>query len=189
MTIGYLFGSIPMGYLVSKRKGVDIFKTGNGNPGTANIYSNLGRFYGYTVFTLDLIKGVLPVILMQYINTPTTILILVSISTMIGHWFPIFLKFKGGIGLATAIGTITGLTFIPCLISSLPTMFALYIFKKTHYAGLTFFVSILTFSIILKVNPYMICTTIFLGILVGINHRFRIKNKKDTDRTKTPQAV
>ena len=75
-------------------------------------------------------------------------LILVSLSTMNGHWFPIFLKFKGGIGLATAIGAIMGLALIPCVISSLPAILALYIFKKPHYSGLAFFASILIFSLI-----------------------------------------
>ena len=189
IVIGYFFGSIPTGYLVSKTKGVDIFKTGNCNPGTANIYSNLGRFYGYTVFTFDFLKGALPVILVQYIGSPTIILILVALSTMNGHWFPIFLKFKGGIGLATAIGAIFGLAVIPFLISSLPAVLALYFFKKTHYSGLAFFVSISTFAIIMQVNPYLICTTILIGLLVGVNHWFRIKNKKDTNRTKTPYAI
>ena len=128
--IGYFLGSIPTGYIVSKTKGIDIFRTGNGNPGTANIYSNLGRFYGYTVFTFDFLKGALPVILVQYIDSPTIILILVSLSTMNGHWFPIFLRFNGGIGLATATGAIFSLAVIPCLISSLPAILALYFFKK-----------------------------------------------------------
>ena len=189
IAIGYIFGSIPTGYLISKKQGVNIFKTGNGNPGTANIYSNVGRFYGHIVFTSDILKGVLPVILVQYIGVHTVILILVSLSTLCGHWFPIFLKFKGDIGLATAIGSILGLAFIPCLISSLPAISALYIFKKTHYSGLAFFVSILTFSIILQVNPYIICTIILVGLLVGINHWFRIKNPKDTYRTKTPYTI
>jgi len=187
--IGYFFGSIPIGHLVSKTKGIDIFKTGNGNPGTANIYSNLGKFYGYTVLIFDLLKGALPIFLVQYIDSPTIILILVSLSTMNGHWFPIFLKFKGGIGLATAIGTILGLAFIPCLISSLPAILALYVFRKTHYSGLAFFVSILTFSIILQINLYITCTIILIGLLVGVNHWFRIKNPKDTYRTKTPYTI
>ena len=187
--IGYFLGSIPTGYIVSKTKGIDIFRTGNGNPGTANIYSNLGRFYGYTVFTFGFLKGALPVILVQYIDSPTIIVILVSLSTMNGHWFPIFLRFKGGIGLSTAIGAIFGLAVIPCLISSLPAILALYFFKKTHYSGLAFFVSILTFSIILQVNPYLTCTIILIGLLVGVNHWFRIKNPKDTYRTKTPYTI
>jgi glycerol-3-phosphate acyltransferase PlsY len=99
------------------------------------------------------------------------------------------LKFKGGIELATAIGAIFGLAFIPCLISSLPAILALYIFIKTHYSGLAFFVSILTFSIILQVNPYITCTIILVGLLVGVNHWFRIKNAKDTYRTKTPYTI
>ena len=186
--IGYFFGSIPIGHLVSKTKGIDIFKTGNGNPGTANIYSNLGKFYGYTVLIFDLLKGALPIFLVQSIDSPTIILILVSLSTMNGHWFPIFLKFKGGIGLATAIGAIMGLALIPCVISSLPAILALYILKKPHYSGLAFFASILIFSLILQVNPYIICTTILIGLLVGVNHWFRIKTKK-TNRTKTPYAI
>ena len=107
---------------------------------------------------------------------------------MNGHWFPIFLKFKGGIGLATAIGAIMGLALIPCVISSLPAILALYIFKKPHYSGLAFFASILIFSLILQINPYIICTTILIGLLVGVNHWFRIKTKK-TNRTKTPYAI
>ena len=63
--LGYILGSIPMRYLVSRQKSIDIFETGNGNPGTANIYSSVGNFYGYVVFAADILKGALPVLLVQ----------------------------------------------------------------------------------------------------------------------------
>ena len=111
---GYLLGSIPWGYLISKAKRIDIRKVGSGNIGGTNVLRILGLKWAALVSILDVIKGVIPAYLA--IN-PTPIfgggvnflnwqIALVAISPILGHIFPGWLKFKGGKGVATTLGVL-----------------------------------------------------------------------------------
>jgi len=111
---GYLLGSIPWGYLISKAKRIDIRKVGSGNIGGTNVLRILGLKWAALVSILDVIKGVIPAYLA--IN-PTPIfgggvnflnwqIALVAISPILGHIFPVWLKFKGGKGVATTLGVL-----------------------------------------------------------------------------------
>ncbi len=105
----YLIGSIPFGYLISKVLNIDIRKFGSGNIGATNVYRTLGPVPGAIVFVLDLLKGTLPVYLaIQLVSNPWLI-ILVGIAAVIGHTYPIYLKFKGGRGAATGLGILLGI--------------------------------------------------------------------------------
>lgn len=111
--IGYLFGSIPWGYLISKAKGIDIRRVGSGNIGATNVARALGPKWGFFVLGLDFLKGVIPVYLAlnflvshQYINKGDWLISLVALSAVLGHIFPVWLGFRGGKGVATALGVI-----------------------------------------------------------------------------------
>jgi glycerol-3-phosphate acyltransferase PlsY len=102
----YLMGSIPFGYLIAKRRGVDIRTLGSGNIGGTNITRNLGFKWGLLVAFLDLLKGFLPAILARiFIPVPWQGLS-ISIMPIIGTIYPVFLGFKGGKGVAAAFGTL-----------------------------------------------------------------------------------
>lgn len=124
----YLIGSIPFGLLVSRAKGVDIRKKGSGNIGATNVGRVVGKPAGYLVFLLDLLKGMLPVVaagwyLFHYsrsysmprhpsgysMNTSAYVIwMAVAAACILGHVYPVFLKFRGGKGVATALGTLLG---------------------------------------------------------------------------------
>lgn len=105
--IGYTLGSIPTAYiLLQKVKGIDIRNQGSGNVGTMNSYevTNSKRI-GITVLIIDLFKGILSVIVVKFLFNDQFILSAISlVSAIFGHCFSIWLKFKGGRGLATAAG-------------------------------------------------------------------------------------
>lgn len=103
---GYLSGSIPFAYLITRRLGVDVFEIGTGNPGAANIFRMVGRKWGAIVFLTDFSKGALPVVLATIIQVEMLWVIASGSAAVLGHWFPIFLRFKGGAGLATGAGAI-----------------------------------------------------------------------------------
>ena len=103
---GYLSGSIPFAYLITRRLGVDVFEIGTGNPGAANIFRMVGRKWGAIVFLADFSKGALPVVLATIIQVEMAWVIASGSAAVLGHWFPIFLRFKGGAGLATGAGAI-----------------------------------------------------------------------------------
>lgn len=103
---GYLLGSIPPGYLLSKAKGIDIRKIGSGSIGATNVVRALGKKWGLLVLVLDLLKGAIPVYLAFKFLVFDWQIALVAIAPVLGHIFPVWLGFKGGKGVATTLGVI-----------------------------------------------------------------------------------
>ena len=113
--IGYLLGSLPFGYLVARAHGVDIFKVGSGNPGATNVKRTLGARAGNTVLVLDVVKGALAAAwpLVPLLNAPDPRLagVVGVIAAVLGHSFSVFTRFRGGKGVATALGIALALSW------------------------------------------------------------------------------
>lgn len=111
MLIGaaYLIGSIPTGLLLGKAYGIDVRKKGSGNIGATNLYRTVGRKVGIITLIGDCLKGLLPVLLVSYSALPAEYAAWVGLAAFCGHVFSAFLKFKGGKGVATALGVFLAL--------------------------------------------------------------------------------
>lgn len=110
--LSYLLGSIPNGLLVGRLRGIDIRQHGSGNIGATNVFRVLGKGLGILVFLLDAGKGLLAVRLAMGLaqhGSPELSGVIAAISCIIGHNFPVWLKFKGGKGIATSAGVLIGL--------------------------------------------------------------------------------
>ena len=109
--VAYLIGSIPFGLLAGKLKGVDIRKEGSGNIGTTNVFRVCGKALGIPVFILDVLKGLVPVLLGKHFfpSSDGLMPIFCGVAAILGHNFPVWLKFKGGKGIATSAGVLGGL--------------------------------------------------------------------------------
>lgn len=108
VALGYLAGSIPFGVLVTRWvRGIDVRKQGSGNIGATNVARVAGKKLGIAVLALDALKGALPVLLAMSLvpESPTTHAV-VGLAAFFGHVFPVWLKFKGGKGVATALGVL-----------------------------------------------------------------------------------
>ena len=106
LVAAYLIGSIPVGYLIAKARGIDIRTVGSGNVGGTNIRRNLGFLWGALVGILDLIKGLVPAFLARMVFPLPWQALSISLAPIIGHIWPAFLGFKGGKGVATTFGII-----------------------------------------------------------------------------------
>ena len=104
--LSYLVGGIPTGYLTVKRlKGIDIREYGSGNPGTANVYRVAGPLAGAITLLIDALKGYLPVIYANYYyQNQHAVMMLCGTAAIIGHDWTVFLRFRGGKGVATSAG-------------------------------------------------------------------------------------
>ena len=109
LTLAYIIGSIPVAVILTRAHGIDIFAVGTGNPGASNVFREVGRWQGATVFMLDIAKGIAPVYIARWIGTPDILLPIVAAATVIGVWFPVFLRFRGGAGLAAGVGGVMAL--------------------------------------------------------------------------------
>jgi glycerol-3-phosphate acyltransferase PlsY len=106
----YLLGSIPTGLLLGKACGIDVRKEGSGNIGATNLYRTVGRKVGVMTLVGDCLKGMLPVLAVKYSSLPIEYAAWVGLAAFCGHVFSVFLKFKGGKGVATALGVFLALS-------------------------------------------------------------------------------
>ncbi len=102
--IAYLLGSVPFGLVFSKAKGIDPRLHGSGNIGATNISRVLGKGWGITTLLCDTLKGYLPVLAAIRLELPSIIVALTGLAAVAGHCYSVFLTFKGGKGVATALG-------------------------------------------------------------------------------------
>ncbi len=139
---GYLIGSIPFAVIISKIKNINIRKRGSKNPGAANVAHTLGFKFGLIVGLLDILKSAIPVFIVnRFLNIPLYVFVLFSISFILGHNYSIFLKFKGGKGVSTAMGVIIALTPISYVIAM--AVLILFTIKKQVAPGMLVFFSLI----------------------------------------------
>jgi glycerol-3-phosphate acyltransferase PlsY len=116
--IGYLLGSIPFAYIIARLKmGVDIRDVGGGNVGALNTYRQIGPVYGIGVLAADIIKGIFAVLIARWLDVSLAWVCVAGFAAVVGHNWPVFIKFRGGKGAATVIGVLVALTPVQLLIA------------------------------------------------------------------------
>ncbi len=181
--ISYLIGSIPFGFILTKiflKK--DIREIGSGNIGATNALRTGNKLIGYSTLLLDVMKAILPVLYVK-INHPELIYI-ASLCAFLGHVFPIWLKFKGGKGVATYLGI---LFTINILLGFIFCVTWLLIFLISKYSSLSSLIGSLTIPVFIFFNDQM-SNALFFGImfiLIFYTHRENIKRLKNKEESKT----
>jgi len=104
VALAYLLGSIPFAWLVSRRHGVDVRTVGSGNAGASNVLRSVGVAAGMIVLILDVAKGILAVLIAQWMGVGRAMLVAAAVAAIVGHVYPLWLGFRGGEGVATAAG-------------------------------------------------------------------------------------
>ena len=182
-TICYLMGSIPFGLILTKiflKK--DIRKIGSGNIGATNALRTGNKFIGFTTLLLDITKAVTPVIFVK-LYFPNFIY-LASLCTFLGHVFPIWLKFKGGKGVATYVGILFAIDIYFGLVFGLVWIGTFMISKFSSLSSLVASVSIL-FYLLLDSKFDQIYFFLIMFILIFFTHRENIKRLKNKEETKS----
>ena len=189
----YLIGSISFAWLFAKLHSVDLRKVGSGNLGATNVSRALGKKWAYACFACDVLKGLIPTAAAKFIffengisSTHLSLQLAVGAAAIMGHVFPLYLKFKGGKGAATSLGVMLGLWpyyTIPGLIVFVIWAVAVLIWK---YISLASIIAAVIFPILLTVaiaiiNDWkfadlwpLIATAVLLGAMVVFLHRKNI---------------
>ena len=123
----YLLGSIPSGLLWGKAYGIDVRREGSGNIGATNLYRTVGRKVGVLTLVCDCLKGFVPVLLVKLSSLPADHAAWVGLAAFCGHVFSVFLRFKGGKGVATALGVFLALS--PWAVAIALAVFLILVFK------------------------------------------------------------
>jgi glycerol-3-phosphate acyltransferase PlsY len=179
----YLMGSIPFGFILTKlflKK--DIREIGSGNIGATNTLRTGNKLIGYTTLTLDIGKAIIPVIYVK-INFPELIYI-ASLCAFLGHVFPVWLKFKGGKGVATYVGILFSINILLGIVFVASWGVVFLIFRYSSLSSIIGSLSIPFYLIIIGQTN----SVIFFGImfiLIFFTHRENIKRLKNKEESKT----
>ena len=181
--ISYLMGSIPFGFILTKiflKK--DIRDIGSGNIGATNALRTGNKAIGYSTLILDILKAIVPVIYVKIFYQD--FLYIASLCAFLGHVFPIWLKFKGGKGVATYLGILFSINFYFGIIFMISWFIAFFISKFSSLSSLIGAASIPIYLLILTQFDQVIFFTIMF-VLIFFTHRENIKRLINKEETKT----
>jgi len=188
----YLVGSIPFGLLIAKAHGKDLRSIGSGNIGATNVARALGRKWAYICFALDVLKGLVPMLVTMFIAKPDSAVMLwlwlaVGCAAISGHIFPIYVKFKGGKGVATSFGVALGLWPYYTICASFAVAVWVVVVLIWRYVSLASIAASVMFPLVLvsaiilipgwnffSLWPLLIAATA-IPLMVIIRHRENIK--------------
>lgn len=167
---GYLIGSIPSAYIAGKvLKGLDIRKTGDGNIGAANAFREIGPMAGMMVMVADICKGVVAVVIAQHFSTQPVVF-LTGLAVVLGHIWPVYLRFKGGRGEATAAGVLVVLLPQAMLILLAIAMIPFIITRNTMILGTILFAPLWLAALLSGEPVALIGYSAVLPCVVGLTH-------------------
>ncbi len=181
--ISYLMGSIPFGLILTKvflKK--DIREIGSGNIGATNALRTGNKIIGYSTLILDVLKAVIPVLYVK-INFPDAVYIS-ALFAFIGHVFPVWLKFKGGKGVATYVGILFSLNIIFGLLFGICWLIIFFISKYSSLASLIGSLSVPVYILIFQ-GLENVFFYVIMFILIFFTHIENIKRLKNKEETKT----
>ncbi len=182
----YLSGAVPFAYIAGKAlKGIDIRDYGSGNVGATNVLRTLGKGPGIIVLLLDMAKGaaavtVVPWVFLMINGTDFPISnellrVICGVTAIVGHIWTIFLKFKGGKGVATTVGVFFGLTWISMLAAGVVFFIAVFLTRYISVGSILLGITLLVTNLLLKYsNEYIILSGAVL-VLIVFTHRSNIR--------------
>lgn len=180
--LAYFLGAIPFGYLITKWKsGEDIRKKGSGNIGATNVLRTQGAFYGIVTLFLDASKAAIAVLLARHFSDIAWVPTLAGGAAVIGHCYPIYIRFKGGKGAASGFGAFL---FIAPLVTIIACTSFIALMVSFGYVSIGSMVSSLVFVAVLwlfyflkkSYDLYTCMIATFLTLLLVYRHRSNIKN-------------
>ena len=184
---GYFIGSFPTGYLVGRVTGIDIRTQGSGNIGATNVLRTMGKKYGYAVFFGDALKGFAAVWFGVWIGRHSELNgrvvdwfgVVAALTSVLGHAFPIWLRFRGGKGVATSAGAMVGLAPVATLLALL---IWLAVFEATRYVSVASLAAVVALPVLIGVffklhlagSIPIFAVAVFLAVIVCWRHRSNI---------------
>jgi acyl phosphate:glycerol-3-phosphate acyltransferase len=196
----YLAGSLPIGLLIGRLRGVDLRRAGSGNIGATNAGRVLGKPWFFVVFALDFSKSFVPTLLARCYGggslKPDLLGLLCGIAAVVGHVFPVFLRFKGGKGVATAAGVFFALAWAPALCALLAWNL---VFRTTRFVSLASLAAAVVLPLAsfalprftsLAVDASVQWAALLVGLLIVARHKSNIGRllRGEEPRTGAPHS-
>lgn len=188
VTIGYFLGSVSFACIIAKKHGINILKAGSGNPGATNVKRVIGKKAGNICFALDFIKGCLasgfPLLPFLNAQEPNLLGLIGLAAAIFGHSFSIFLKFRGGKGVAVTMGGLAILLPAVFITGILTWLIVFYTTRYVSLASIAFGVSLPVTAIITYSAKSEIIFSLLLMLIILIRHRSNLKRLANGEETK-----
>jgi glycerol-3-phosphate acyltransferase PlsY len=174
LLLAYLLGSIPTGFLLGSFSGVDVRQAGSGNVGAANVARVVGKKQGLITLIADVAKGFLPILLSSRLGFDPTVTALAALAAFLGHLYPVFLRFQGGKGVATALGIFLGITPMASVILVLLFALVVSISRRVSLASIAAAgaAPILLWS--LSYPPLLVVLGLIIALMIIFRHKENI---------------
>lgn len=175
IVISYLLGSVSFSIVIAKWvKGIDIRQHGSGNAGATNTLRVLGKGPGIAVFALDIVKGIAAVGIGHWLGDNGWIPVLCGLAAITGHNWPIWFGFKGGKGIATAIGIVVVLCFLPALYAGIVAIASIVLTRYVSLGSLLFALLTPLFVLLLGYPTPLFYGTLAFCLFAFFRHRSNI---------------
>lgn len=186
LVAAYLIGAIPFGVVLTRLAGVgDVRASGSGNIGATNVYRTFGRRLGLLTLAMDALKGLLPVLLAgSLLDFSTTQVAMVAAAAFLGHCYPVYLGFKGGKGVATALGIY--LVLSPWSVLAALALFAaiLWRWRYVSLASVSAAAAIPLLVGLFERSWPLVLATLFISVMVIVRHRANIERLRNGTESK-----
>ena len=172
----YLMGAFPTAYIMGRlRKGIDIREVGSRNMGAANVIYQVGLAEGLLVLVIDVGKGAAAILLARWLEVPLAIQLLAGAAAVVGHAFPVFLKFRGGKGGAACVGALAVL-----MPQGIPIFLGIFtiVLLISRYPTFSFSVSLLSvpfFAWLIYHSAALVVFTVIMELILGIRYIPRMR--------------
>ena len=175
IVFAYLLGSVPVGVLLARIKGTDPRKVGSGNIGATNVMRAAGKVTGALTLAGDILKGLLPVAVAFIMEEPVIVVAAAGLAAFLGHLFPLFLGFKGGKGVATALGVYLRLDPFAVFITVIVFVLVLLKWRFVSLGSLVGVAAMPLLLYLLNAPDYYVYLALIIGALIFIKHKDNIR--------------
>jgi acyl phosphate:glycerol-3-phosphate acyltransferase len=173
--LSYLLGSLPVGILLSRIKGKDPRTGGSGNIGATNVMRTAGKTMGIATLLGDALKGFLPVWLAIYYGLPEPIIAAIAFAAFLGHLFPLYLKFKGGKGVATALGIFLAFNYFAVLVGIVVFLGIILVWRYVSLGSLVAAVLMPAIFFLLNMPGLYVVLALCIALFTCIKHKDNIR--------------
>ncbi len=174
LLFGYLFGSIPFGFLLTKYFGLgDVRDIGSGNIGATNVLRTGNKKVAALTLACDMLKGLLPVLILEYGFEEHILASFAALGALLGHCYPVWLKFKGGKGVATGLGVLFGLGHFVGLACAIAWLFMAVVLKRSSLSALVAIGLAPIFMYVIG-DPSFTIAVLLIAIIIFVRHRANI---------------
>ena len=171
----YLIGSIPFAVIISKIFSLpDPRSFGSNNPGATNVMRSGNKIAGFLTFLFDLIKGFLPIFILNINGAVNSMLCLLALAIIIGHIFSMFLKFRGGKGVATSFGTLLGINFMMGISAVIVWLIVFMISKVSGLSAIVSFLLLPFIVYIMKLDDFILIFSFVNTFIILFSHKKNI---------------